>query len=307
MAGRRRRLAGREQRASRRDRGRSPPSIRPPSCSCSARAWRPCAARLDPLRLQAGPIVLSVADVIAPGEAPGPPAIRRLLAFAEQATLRARTTELESLVAAQALGRLREGELAQFDMLGRLLIAAEYRDDNTHEHTQRVGELAAGLARELGLGDRLVALVRQAAPLHDLGKIAVPDTILLKPGRLTEEEFEVVKTHAVLGARVLAGSEFEVVQVAERIARSHHERWDGAGYPDGLAGEQIPVEARLVALADVFDVLVHERPYKESWTVEAAVEEIRGARGTQFAPAVVDAFDRLGPSAWHAVPASSAG
>jgi putative two-component system response regulator len=197
--------------------------------------------------------------------------------------------------------------LAQFDMLGRLLVAAEYRDDNTHEHTQRVGELAAGLARELGLGDRMVALVRQAAPLHDLGKIAVPDSILLKPGRLTEEEFEVVKTHAVLGARVLAGSESEVVQVAERIARSHHERWDGGGYPDGLGAEAIPVEARLVALADVFDVLVHERPYKESWTVEAAVEEIRSGSGTQFAPEIVGAFERLGPSAWHAVPASSAG
>jgi putative nucleotidyltransferase with HDIG domain len=261
--------------------------------------------RLDPLRLQAGPTVLSVADVIAPGEAPGPAALGRLLAFVERAQLRGRAAELESLVAAQALGRLRDGELTQFDMLDRLLLAAEYRDDNTHEHTQRVGELAAGLARELGLGDRLVALVRHAAPLHDIGKIAVPDSILLKPGRLTEEEFEVVKTHAVLGARVLTGSDAEVVQVAERIARSHHERWDGAGYPDGLAAEAIPVEARLVALADVFDVLVHERPYKESWTVEAAVEEIRSAAGTQFAPAVVAAFERLGPSAWHAVPASS--
>jgi putative nucleotidyltransferase with HDIG domain len=263
--------------------------------------------RLDPLRLQAGPTVLSVADVIAPGEAPGPAAVGRLLAFLERAELRRRAAELETLVAEQALAGRRADELAQFDMLGRLLVAAEYRDDNTHEHTQRVGELAAGLARELGLGDRLVALVRQAAPLHDLGKIAVPDSILLKPGRLTEEEFEVVKTHAVLGARVLAGSASEVVQVAERIARSHHERWDGGGYPDGLAGEAIPVEARLVALADVFDVLVHERPYKESWTVEAAVEEIRSARGTQFAPDVVGAFERLGPSAWHAVPASSPG
>jgi putative nucleotidyltransferase with HDIG domain len=263
--------------------------------------------RLDPLGLQAGPTVLSVADVIAPGEAPGPAAVGRLLAFLERVRLRRRTAELDALVADQALAGRRADERAQFDMLSRLLAAAEYRDDNTHEHTQRVGELAAGLARELGLGDRTVRLVRQAAPLHDLGKIAVPDSILLKPGRLTEEEFEVVKTHAVLGARVLAGSESEVVQVAERIARSHHERWDGAGYPDGLGGDAIPVEARLVALADVFDVLVHERPYKESWTVEAAVEEIRSARGTQFAPEVVSAFERLGPSAWHAVPASSAG
>jgi putative two-component system response regulator len=166
---------------------------------------------------------------------------------------------------------------------------------------ERVGELAAQMARRLGLPDRIVSLIRRSAPLHDLGKIAVPDTILLKPGRLTEEEYEVVKTHAVLGGRVLAGSESEVLQVAERIARSHHERWDGQGYPDGLAGEEVPVEARVVHVADVFDVLVHERPYKDSWTADAAAEEIRRGSGTQFAPAVVEAFDSLGASAWRAV------
>jgi putative two-component system response regulator len=148
----------------------------------------------------------------------------------------------------------------------------------------------------------MVWLLRHAAPLHDLGKIAVPDSILLKPGRLTDEEFEVVKTHAVLGARVLAGAESEVLQTAERIARHHHERWDGTGYPDALAGEDIPIEARLVHVADVFDVLVHERPYKDSWTVEAAVEEIRRGAGTQFAPAAVEAFEALGPAVWAAQP-----
>jgi putative two-component system response regulator len=148
----------------------------------------------------------------------------------------------------------------------------------------------------------MVWLLRHAAPLHDLGKIAVPDSILLKPGRLTDEEFEVVKTHAVLGARVLAGAESEVLQTAERIARHHHERWDGTGYPDALAGEDIPIEARLVHVADVFDVLVHERPYKDSWTVEAAVEEIRRGAGAQFAPAAVEAFEALGPAVWAAQP-----
>ena len=130
----------------------------------------------------------------------------------------------------------------------------------------------------------MVWLVRHAAPLHDLGKIAIPDTILLKPGRLEPEEFEVVKTHAVLGARVLADSSSEVLAVAEQIARSHHERWDGGGYPDGLAGQDIPLVARLVHVADVFDVLVHERPYKEAWTVEDAAGEIRSGAGTQFDP-----------------------
>jgi putative two-component system response regulator len=184
-------------------------------------------------------------------------------------------------------------ESAGMDALRRLAMAAEYRDDNTHEHTQRVGDLAARLARQLGHDDHDVRLIREAAPLHDLGKIAIPDNVLLKPGRLTAEEFEVVKTHAVLGARVLAGGESDLLHAAERIARAHHERWDGSGYPDGLAGADIPLEGRLVHVADVFDVLVHERPYKDSWTVEAATDEILRGAGTQFDPDVVQAFHGL--------------
>ena len=145
----------------------------------------------------------------------------------------------------------------------------------------------------------MVWLVREAAPLHDIGKIAIPDSILLKPGRLSDEEYEVVKTHALLGARVLTGADSELLEVAERIVRHHHERWDGDGYPDGLAGEDIPVVARITAVADVFDVLVHERPYKDSWSVEAAAEEIREGADTQFDPAVVEVFDALGPAGWQ--------
>jgi len=260
--------------------------------------------RVDPLALDLGPPVLALTDVIGPGEAPGPHAARRVRAFVDRRGLRARQRELESILAAQALTRRRDLEAAQLDALHRLALVAEYRDDNTADHTERVGELAAQLAKALGLPDRTVWLVRRAAPLHDLGKIAVPDNILLKPGRLTDEEYEVVKTHAVLGARVLAGADSEVLQTAERIARSHHERWDGGGYPDGLAGEAIPAEARLVAVADVFDILVHERPYKESWTVEAAAEEIRSGSGTQFEPAAVEAFLSLGPAAWQATSAA---
>jgi putative two-component system response regulator len=224
----------------------------------------------------------------------------------ERRALRARQTELEAIVAAQAVSRRRHDEEGALDTLRRLALAAEYRDDNTHEHTQRVGELAARLARHLGHEDRTVWLVRQVAPLHDVGKIAVPDNILLKPGRLTDEEYEVVKTHAVLGARVLAGGESDLLQAAERVARTHHERWDGTGYPEGVAGPAIPIEGRLVHVADVFDVLVHERPYKESWTVEAATEEIRRGAGTQFDPDVVAAFDGLGASAWELLDAQGA-
>jgi putative nucleotidyltransferase with HDIG domain len=260
------------------------------------------AERLDPLRLDGGPPVVPLSDVVSAGEAPGPAAARRLRAFVARSAQRTRMRELESVLATQAVARRRDIEAAQLDALHRMAMVAEYRDDNTADHTERVGELAAQLARRLGLGDRTVWLVRRAAPLHDLGKIAVPDNILLKPGRLTDEEFEVVKTHAVLGARVLAGAESEVMQTAERIARHHHERWDGSGYPDTLGGDAIPVEAQLVHVADVFDVLVHERPYKESWTVEAAAEEIRRGAGTQFAPAAVEAFEALGPTVWRAAP-----
>jgi HD-GYP domain-containing protein (c-di-GMP phosphodiesterase class II) len=256
--------------------------------------------RLDPLGLDAGPEVVPVEELVGADGAFDAVAARRLSAIVERRALRARQTELEAVVAAQAVARRRHDESAALDALRRLAMAAEYRDDNTHEHTERVGELAARLARHLGHEDRTVWLVRQVAPLHDLGKIAIPDTVLLKPGRLTREEFEVVKTHAVLGARVLAGGESDLLRAAERVARSHHERWDGTGYPDGLGGNDIPIEGRLVHVADVFDVLVHERPYKESWTVDAAAEEIRRGAGTQFDPEVVRAFDALGAGAWQA-------
>ncbi len=255
-------------------------------------------AGIDPLGLELGPPVIPVLDVVGPRDPFDAIAARRLRAVVQLYALRDRANELEAVIAAQAVSRRRELEAAQIDGLRRLALAAEYRDDNTHEHTQRVGHMAALLARTAGLGDRMVHLVREAAPLHDLGKIAIPDTILLKPGRLSDEEFEVVKTHALLGARVVSGAESELLEVAERIVRHHHERWDGTGYPDALAGEDIPVVARIAAVADVFDVLVHERPYKDSWSVEAAAEEIRKGAGTQFDPSVVEAFDQLGPEGW---------
>jgi HD-GYP domain-containing protein (c-di-GMP phosphodiesterase class II) len=254
---------------------------------------------LDPLGLEGGPPVVPVLDLVGPRDAFDAIAARRLRALVQLSTLRDRNRELEGVVAAQAVSRRREVQGAQLDGLRRLALAAEYRDDNTHEHTQRVGHLAALLARRTGLGDHMVWLVREAAPLHDIGKIAIPDSILLKPGRLSGEEFEVVKTHALLGARVLAGGDSELLEIAERIVRHHHERWDGGGYPDGLAGEAIPAVARITHVADVFDVLVHERPYKDSWSVEDAAAEIRKGAGTQFDPEVVRAFDDLGPAAWE--------
>ena len=262
---------------------------------------------LDPLDLRSGPPLVPAAELDSAADDEEHGEVRRLRALLDRSALERRARDLESALAALTVGRRRDLDSLKVDLLRRLALAAEYRDDNTREDTERVAALASRVDQRLGLSELAVTHIRHAAPLHDLGKIAIPDSILLKPGRLAPDEFEVVKTHAEAGARVLAEADSELLEVAESIARSHHERWDGTGYPDALAGEAIPLVGRLVHVADVFDVLVHERPYKESWTVEAAVEEIRSGSGTQFAPEVVGAFERLGPSAWHSVPASSAG
>ena len=188
--------------------------------------------------------------------------------------------------------RERTADLAQsqIEMLTRLARAAELRDDDTGQHTQRVARTAALLAQALGLPEAHVALIRQAAPLHDVGKIGISDLILLKPGRLTEAEFATMRTHAALGAALLADGQSQVVLMAERIAGSHHERWDGTGYPQRLAGRDIPLEGHILAVADVFDALTPARPYKQGWPIAEAVAEIGHQRGRQFDPQVVDAF-----------------
>ncbi len=197
--------------------------------------------------------------------------------------------------------RTRELEASQLEVLERLAQAAEFRDDDTGQHTKRVGEMAALLAQALEMPTGHVHVIRQAAPLHDVGKIGISDTILLKPGKLTDEEFETIKTHAALGARLLAEGHSSFVNMAEIIARSHHERWDGRGYPQGLKEEEIPIEGRIVAIADVFDALTHERPYKKAWPVEEALAEIERQSGKQFDPRIVEAFlqvcERLGQGA----------
>lgn len=193
-------------------------------------------------------------------------------------------------------------EQAQLEILDRLARAAEYRDDDTGEHMRRVGRTAAGLAQELGLSPVQVALMRQAAPLHDVGKIGVPDTLLLKPGRLTPEEFATVQTHALIGANILSGGHSPVVVLAEEIARTHHERWDGRGYPHGLNSQQIPISGRIVAVADVLDALTSERPYKRAWSLAAATAEICAQSGRQFDPQVVAALQRYLISAASADP-----
>ncbi|WP_239613611.1 HD-GYP domain-containing protein [Cohnella mopanensis] len=212
--------------------------------------------------------------------------------------LRTRFLHLElrynnSTLEEKILKRTNELQLAKFEILQVLGRAAEYRDDMTGQHTQRVGELSALIAGQIGLPEQHVALIRKAAPLHDIGKIGIPDDLLLKPGRYEPHEFERMKAHTTIGEGILQGSYFDVLKLAGIIARSHHEKWDGTGYPHGLKGEDIPIEARIVALADFYDALTHERPYKKAWTSEEALAEVERQRGLHFEPRIVDAFLQL--------------
>ncbi len=174
----------------------------------------------------------------------------------------------------RVLERTHELEQAKLDAIDRLALAAEYRDDDTQEHAHRVGRTAAHLAASLGVSTTSMSIIHRAAALHDIGKIGIPDAILLKPARLTSKEFEVIKTHTRIGYEILTGSSSELLRVAAQIALTHHERWDGTGYPAGLAGEDIPIAGRLVAVADVFDALTHDRPYKNASHVPGEVKPI---------------------------------
>lgn len=186
-----------------------------------------------------------------------------------------------------------ELEQARIESLQRLALAAEMRDVGTHEHTARVARTSLRIAQQLTLAESDAMWIGQAAPLHDVGKLSVPESILLKPGRLTGSEFEQIKTHTVTGGAILGGSRSTLLRRAEEIARSHHERWDGSGYPHGRRGDEIPLSARIVAVADVFDALTHVRPYKPAWPARDAREEIARLQRTQFDPEVVAAFCAL--------------
>jgi HD-GYP domain-containing protein (c-di-GMP phosphodiesterase class II) len=191
-------------------------------------------------------------------------------------------------------GRTDEGDggrdPAQIGVLQTLARLVEHRDLEAERHAERVGELSARVARRLGLPDHEVGLIADAAPLHDLGMVVVPDRVLLKEDELTPEERSIMTSHAANGARILSGSDLPVMRLAAEIARTHHERWDGEGYPRGLEGPEIPVSGRIVAVADAFDALTHERPHRGAASVDDTLEEIRRQRGAQFDPRVVDAL-----------------
>ncbi|WP_013500356.1 HD-GYP domain-containing protein [Rhodopseudomonas palustris] len=195
-----------------------------------------------------------------------------------------------ALLASEVARATHELQEREEEIILRLALSVEYRDNDTGDHTLRVAKYSRMIAEGLGLPDRLCRDIYLAAPLHDVGKVATPDDILLKPGRLTPDEIAMMQTHTTVGGSILAGSRCELIQLAADIAIAHHERWDGTGYPNRLKGEAIPVAARIVAVADVFDALATKRPYKEAMPLPVARKHLEDGRGQHFDPACVDAF-----------------
>lgn len=196
---------------------------------------------------------------------------------------------------------LSELEIAQAETVQRLSMAVEFRDEDTGAHIERIGRFSVLLAEHIGMDAEFCERLRHAAPLHDVGKVAIPDAILLKPGPLTPEERAIVETHAEEGHRLVRGSSSSILDMAATIALSHQEKWDGTGYPRGLKGESIPIEGRIVAVADVFDALTSDRVYRKAFSVEDAVQMMKEQRGRHFDPVLLDAFmevlGRSGPDA----------
>jgi putative two-component system response regulator len=197
-----------------------------------------------------------------------------------------RAADLASEVA-DATRKLQEREE---EIILRLALAVEYRDSDTGEHTLRVAQYSRLIAEQLGLSPRVCREIYLAAPLHDVGKVAIPDNILLKPARLNDDEMAIIRSHTTIGERILADSHCELIQLGAQIASAHHERWDGSGYPRGLKGVDIPIPARVVAVADVFDALTTKRPYKEAMPLAAARDYLVEKSGIEFDPACVEAF-----------------
>ena len=198
------------------------------------------------------------------------------------------TNTLEQRVAE----RTREIEDEHVEVLQRLAAVAEFRDQEMGDHPRRVGRLAGLVAEQLELSPEVVDNIRRAAPLHDIGLIGIPDAIMLKETSLTDQEQQIMRTHVAIGARILAGGS-ALLQTAQRIVLSHHERWTGRGYPNGLAGQRIPIEARIVGMVDSFEALTHERPFRPAWSLQKTLAFIGDESGGLFDPQVVTAFLKL--------------
>ncbi|MBF0286002.1 MAG: response regulator [Magnetococcales bacterium] len=216
--------------------------------------------------------------------------ISRIRNLLQMRMLHNQVREQKRRLEVKVMERTRELHHTRLDIIRRLGRASEFRDNETGLHIIRMSQFCERLTRAMGLGDAACDLMLNASPMHDLGKIGIPDRVLLKPGKLDLEEWEIMQTHAAIGAELLAGGDSELLEQARLIAWTHHERWDGSGYPRGLRGEEIPLLGRIAAIADVFDALTTDRPYKKAWPVEEAVGEIRRQFGRQFDPQLESYF-----------------
>jgi putative two-component system response regulator len=206
---------------------------------------------------------------------------------------RNRQQALENEVArktAELQNAFSEVEAAYQDTVYRLALAAEFRDENTGMHIKRISRVTAAIARKLGIDSKTSKILFYASPLHDVGKIGIPDTVLFKTGKLSSEEWDIMRQHTTIGATILKDSPSKVIQAAQIIALTHHERWDGTGYPNQLKGKAIPIEGRIVAIVDVLDALLSKRAYKDAFSVEKSLAIIKAGSGTHFDPDVVSAF-----------------
>ncbi|MFH2060787.1 MAG: HD domain-containing phosphohydrolase [Pseudomonadota bacterium] len=189
-----------------------------------------------------------------------------------------------------ALKAHKELQKSYIDSIHRLVMAAEFKDEDTGDHIVRIGEYCTLIARKIGMDTEFIDTIHYSAPMHDIGKIGIPDRILLKPGKLTNKEFDIIKTHTIIGAKLLSESNSKILQLAHQIAMNHHEKFNGKGYPHGLKGEDIPIAGRIVAIADSFDALTSKRPYKDPYPYEITYDIIKKERGEHFDPQVLDCF-----------------
>ncbi|MFQ5510004.1 MAG: HD domain-containing phosphohydrolase [Leptospirillia bacterium] len=221
--------------------------------------------------------------------------IKRIRNMLEVRLLHNQVRDQNRILEERVRERTRELNETRLEIIQRLGRAVEFRDNETGDHVIRMSQFSARLGRAAGLNSTQEELLLNASPMHDIGKIGIPDRILLKPGKLNAEEWEIMKTHATIGAKILSGHNSELLQMSHDIALTHHEKWDGTGYPNGLKGEQIPLVGRIVAICDAFDALTSKRPYKEAWAVEKAMTEIHNCRGNHFDPQLVDLLTEILP------------
>lgn len=236
-------------------------------------------------------VVVSRADLLGIFEGNPEAAVNVLGALARQTTeAKEQVTLMNRFLDQKVRERTEEVRETQLEVIRRLGRAAEFRDDDTGEHIYRMSHYSGALARAVGFDQERAERLLVAAPMHDVGKIGIPDRVLLKPGKLDEEEWDIMRAHTIMGAQMLAGSRSEAIQLAKRIALEHHERWDGRGYPHGIKGEDISLEARICTIADVFDALTSERPYKKPWSFDDALAEVEKCGGSMFDPELAAVF-----------------